>query len=142
MIPITDSISLDEGELHEEFVRASGHGGQNVNKVSTAAQLYFDVRHSPSLPQDVRGRLIRLAGKRLSQEGVLIIQANRFRTQEQNREDARSRLIELIRRSAVPPRRRVKTKPSAASRERRLENKKRRSKTKNLRRSTPHEPNY
>ncbi len=135
MIQITDNISLDEDELREEFVRASGHGGQNVNKVSTQAKLYFDVRHSPSLPEDVRTRLIRLAGKRMTGEGVLIISASRFRTQEQNREDARQRLIELIRQAAVPPRPRKKTRPTAASRERRLESKQRQSRLKGLRRS-------
>lgn len=135
MIPITEKIALDERELHEEFVRASGPGGQNVNKVATATQLYFDVRHSPSLPDDVRARLIRLAGRRVTQEGVLIISASRFRTQEQNREDARNRLVELIRQAAVPPLKRKKTRPTAAAREKRLESKKRESKIKRLRRT-------
>ncbi len=139
MIQITDNISLDEDELREEFVRASGHGGQNVNKVSTQAKLYLDVRHSPSLPEDVRARLARLAGKRMTAEGVLMISASRFRTQEQNREDARQRLIELIRQAAVPPRPRKKTRPSAASRERRLESKQRQSRLKRLRRSDANE---
>jgi ribosome-associated protein len=134
VIRITDEISLDENELHEEFVRASGHGGQNVNKVSTQAQLYFDVRRSPSLPEDVRARLERLAGKRMTGEGVLIITAGRFRTQEQNREDARARLIELIRRAAVAPRPRKQTRPPATARERRLQNKQHLSKIKRLRR--------
>ncbi len=134
MIPITDQIKLDESELREEFVRASGHGGQNVNKVSTQTKLYFDARHSPSLPEDVRQRLIHLAGKRMTQEGVLIISASRFRTQEQNRADARNRLAELIRRAAEPPRPRKKTKPTVASRERRLEGKRRESQRKSSRR--------
>ncbi len=139
MIPITDTIALDEDELREEFVRASGHGGQNVNKVSTQAKLYFDARHSPSLPGDVRARLIRLAGKRMTQEGVLIISASRFRTQEQNREDARNRLIDLIRQAAVPPRPRKKTKPTAAAREKRLEAKKQTGQLKRLRRPVRHD---
>ncbi len=134
MIPITDQITLDESELREEFVRASGHGGQNVNKVSTQAKLYFDVRHSPSLPDDVRERLMKIAGKRITQEGILIISASRFRTQEQNREDARNRLVERVRRAAEPPRPRKKTKPTAASRERRLESKRRESRRKSSRR--------
>ncbi len=140
MIQVTDTISLDETELREEFVHASGHGGQNVNKVSTQVKLYFDARHSPSLPEDVRARLIRLAGKRVTQEGVLIINASRFRTQEQNREDARQRLIELIRQAAVPPRPRKRTKPTAAARQRRLESKQHLSKLKQLRRAPTREP--
>ncbi len=137
MIPVTDQIALDERELIEEFVRSSGPGGQNVNKVSTQARLYFDVRHSPSLPEDVRERLIRLAGKRITGEGMLVISASRFRTQEQNRQDARDRLVALIREAARPPRPRKRTRPTAASRERRLESKRRQSKIKSLRRSPP-----
>ena len=133
MIQITDRIALDERELREEFVRSAGPGGQHVNKVSTAVQLYFDVLHSPSLPDDVRVRLIQKAGKRLNQEGVLIIEARRFRTQEQNRQEARERLVGLIREAAPPPRPRKKTKPTAAARERRLETKRRRSQTKSQR---------
>ena len=102
MIRITDQISIDESELTETFVRASGPGGQNVNKLATAVQLRFDVRHSPSLPADVRARVAVLAGRRLTQDGVLVIIAQRHRTQERNREDARERLIELIRQAAVP----------------------------------------
>src|SRR5881394_4178498 len=101
MIRITDQISIDESELEESFVRSSGPGGQNVNKLSTAVQLRFDVRHSPSLPNDVRARLERLAGRRLTREGVLIITAQRHRTQERNREDARERLFDLIGRAAA-----------------------------------------
>ena len=104
MIRITHSIAIDEGELDESFVRASGPGGQNVNKLSSAVQLRFDVRHSPNLAPDVRARLERLAGSRLTREGVLIISAQRHRTQERNRQDARDRLIELIRRAAIAPR--------------------------------------
>ena len=137
MIRITDQISIDEPELTETFVRASGPGGQNVNKLATAVQLRFDVRHSPSLPADVRVRLAALAGRRLTQDGVLVIIAQRHRTQERNREDARTRLIELIRKAAVPPKRRRPTRPTAASRERRIESKKRRSGVKRLRGTKP-----
>jgi len=127
MIRATDSIAIDESELEESFVRASGPGGQNVNKLSTAVQLRFDVRRSPSLPEPVRQRLERLAGRRLSRDGVLLIMAARFRTQERNRADARERLIELIRRAAVPPTPRRPTRPTKASKLRRAEAKKRRS---------------
>jgi ribosome-associated protein len=137
MIRITDHIAIDESELTEAFVRASGPGGQNVNKLATAVQLRFDVRHSPSLPADVRARLAALAGRRLTQDGVLVIIAQRHRTQERNREDARARLVELIRQAAVPPKRRRPTKPTAASRERRIEKKKRRSGVKQLRGAKP-----
>jgi ribosome-associated protein len=137
MIRITDQISIDESELTETFVRASGPGGQNVNKLATAVQLRFDVRHSPSLPADVRARVALLAGRRLTQDGVLVIIAQRHRTQERNREDARERLIELIRQAAVPPKRRRPTRPTAASRERRIESKKRRSGVKRLRGTKP-----
>jgi len=137
MIRITDCISIDEGELEESFIRASGPGGQNVNKLASAVQLRFDVRHSPSLTDDVRTRLERLAGRRLTREGVLVITAQRHRTQERNRQDARERLIELIRQAAVAPVPRRPTKPTKASRERRIETKKRRSRVKGLRRQKP-----
>jgi ribosome-associated protein len=137
MIRITDAISIDESELSESFVRSSGPGGQNVNKLSTAVQLRFDVRHSPSLPNDVAIRLIRLAGKRVTKDGVLIIAAQRHRTQERNRADARERLVEMIRQAAVPPVPRRATKPTRASKRRRIESKKRRSTTKHLRRTRP-----
>src|SRR5262245_53878808 len=137
MLRITDRISIDDSELEESFIRASGPGGQNVNKVSSAVQLRFDVRHSPSLPNDVRARLERLAGRRLTNEGVLVITAHRHRTQERNREDARERLIELIREAAIPPVPRRPTKPTRASRERRIQTKKRRSTIKSLRRERP-----
>ena len=137
MIRVTPSISIAERELEEHFIRASGPGGQNVNKLASAVQLCFDVRRSPSLPEDVRARLERLAGRRLTREGVLVINAERHRTQERNRQDARARLIELIRRAAVAPRPRRATKPTAGARERRLESKKRRSAIKGLRQTKP-----
>ena len=137
MIRITPHISIDEGELEERFIRASGPGGQNVNKLSSAVQLRFDVRHSPSLPDDVRARLERLAGRRLTREGVLVIIAQRHRTQERNRADALERLTELIQRAAVAPVPRRPTKPTKGSRERRLESKKRRSSIKGLRQEKP-----
>jgi ribosome-associated protein len=137
MIRITDEIAIDEGEIAETFVRASGPGGQNVNKLATAVQLRFDVRHSPSLPPDVRARLVRLAGSRLTQDGVLVLMAQRHRTQERNREDARERLFELIRQAAVRPKPRRPTRPTLASRERRMESKKRRGGVKRLRGARP-----
>jgi len=137
MIRITDRISIDERELDERFVRASGPGGQNVNKLSSAVQLRFDVRGSPSLPPDVRMRLERLAGQRLTREGVLVIMAQRHRTQERNRADARERLIELVRRASVAPTPRRPTKPSRGAKERRLATKKNRSGIKSLRREKP-----
>jgi ribosome-associated protein len=137
MIRITHTISIDDDELDEQFVRASGPGGQNVNKLSSAVQLRFDVRRSPNLPGDVRARLERLAGRRLTREGVLIISAQRHRTQERNRQDARERLIELIRRAAVAPIPRRATRPTAGSRERRLQSKKHRSSIKGLRQGKP-----
>jgi len=137
MIRITDTISIDESELSESFVRASGPGGQNVNKVSSAVQLRFDARHSASLPNDVAVRLMRLAGKRLTKEGVIVIVAQRHRDQTRNRADARERLFEMIRQAAVRPVPRRPTKvPNAAKRER-LESKKRRSGVKAMRRLRP-----
>jgi ribosome-associated protein len=133
MIQITDTIAIDESNIQEEFIRASGPGGQNVNKVSSAVQLRFDVRNS-SLPSGVRERLTRLAGKRMTGDRILIIEARRFRTQERNRQDALERLVALIRKAAEKPKPRRKTKPPLASKQRRLEEKRRRSKIKKTRR--------
>jgi len=133
MIRITPAIALDESEISERFVRASGPGGQNVNKVASAVQLRFDARHSPSLSDGVRERLMRLAGRRLTLEGVLVITAQRHRTQEANRRDALERLIDLIRRAAEPPVPRKPTKPTRASRRRRIDAKTRRGALKRLR---------
>jgi ribosome-associated protein len=133
----TSSIDIPEWELSEEFIRASGPGGQNVNKVSSAVELRFDVARSPSLPAAVRARLMRLAGRRLTKDGVLVIRAERFRTQEQNRQDARDRLAELVRQATIVPRPRIATRPTRAAKERRMEAKVRRSATKRRRRAKP-----
>ena len=135
MIRITDSITLDDGEIAEQFVRSSGPGGQNVNKVATAVQLRFDVACSPNLPEPVRQRLKRLAGRRLTGDGVLIIDARRFRTRERNRHDALERLIALVQKAAIAPRPRKATRPTAASKRRRLEGKLQRGALKKGRRS-------
>ena len=133
MIQITPAISIDESEIQEEFIRSSGPGGQNVNKVSTAVQLRFDAVHSPSLPDGVRARLISLARNKLNKEGILIIEARRFRTQGSNRQDAVERLVELIRKAAQIPVVRRKTRPTLASKERKLETKHHHAEAKRLR---------
>jgi ribosome-associated protein len=137
MIPVTNTISLDEEELQFAFRRASGPGGQNVNKVETAVQLRFDVRRSPSLPEDIRARAERLAGRRLTQDGVLVLTAQRHRSQARNREDVVARLVALIQAAVVPPTPRRPTRPTTASRARRLEAKGRRAAVKAIRSRRP-----
>ena len=133
MIRITRSIALGEEEISESFVRSSGPGGQRVNKVSTAVHLRFDLGRSTSLPEDVKARLKKIAGRRLTDAGLLVIRAQRYRSQEKNRQDARQRLINLIRKAVQPPKRRKKTRLSATSRAQRLENKRHRSRIKKMR---------
>jgi len=132
-IPITEDISIDESELAESFILATGPGGQNVNKVASAVQLRFDVLHSPSLSDDMRQRLIRIAGRRLTKTGELVLTGRRHRSQEQNRADVRARLVKLLRDAAMPPIPRRKTRPPAASRKARVENKAARGQLKRLR---------
>ena len=137
MLEISPSLSIHESEIQFDFIRASGPGGQNVNKVASAAQLRFDVRSSPSLPEDVKQRLYRVAGKRMTDEGVLLIEAKRYRSQEQNRADAVQRLIILIQKAAQKPKQRQKTKPSRSARAARLAAKKQRGAVKRLRHTSP-----
>lgn len=133
MIRVTPRISLDENEITLDFVRSSGPGGQNVNKVATAVELRFDAANSPSLTPDIRSRLIKIAGNKVTNEGILIIEARRYRTQEKNRGDAIGRLTELIRKAAVEPRKRRKTRPTAQSKAERMKRKKHRGQLKKLR---------
>ena len=137
MIRVTGRVTIDERELDEQFIRSSGPGGQNVNKVETAVQLRFDAARSPGLPNDVRARLMVLAGSRLTQEGVIVITAQRFRSQDRNRQDARERLFALIREAAVVPRTRRATRPTLASKVRRLDGKAKRGDVKRMRRDRP-----
>lgn len=130
MIEVTRNIRLDESEIQERFIRASGPGGQNVNKLATAVQLRFDVRRSPSLPDPVRARLEKLSGRRLTQDGVLVITAQRYRTQERNRADALERLVTLIAEASIPDKPRRATKPTYSSRLKRVESKRRRANVK------------
>jgi ribosome-associated protein len=138
MIEITPSLSIDESELSFDYIRSAGPGGQNVNKVSTAVQMRFDLEGSSSLPEDVKSRLHRLARNRITEEGVLIIEAHRFRTQEQNRADALARLVALIQQASEPPKPRKKTRPTAAARAKRVDEKRQRGVIKQMRRSSPH----
>ena len=137
MIEITPSLALDESEIQLEFVRAAGPGGQNVNKVATAVQLRFDVRGSPSLPAEVKARLVKLAGRRVSEDGVLVITARRYRSQERNRADAIQRLVKMIQKAATRPRVRKATRVSLSARAARVDEKKRRGDTKRRRRRHP-----
>ncbi|NQT24534.1 aminoacyl-tRNA hydrolase [candidate division KSB1 bacterium] len=138
MINITPTISIHESELQLEFIRSSGPGGQNVNKVATAVQLRFNILHSENLPVELKGRLIQLAGSRLTKDGYILIKAHRHRSQEQNRQDAIDRLVSLIQKASHKPKHRIPTRPTRSSKEKRLEQKQRRSHIKKLRSALIH----
>ena len=135
MIYITDEISISENEIKEDFVRASGPGGQNVNKVATAVQLRFDVVNSPNLPEEIKNKLIKIAGKKMTYDGVLIIDSREHRTQNRNREEALNRLVDLIKKATEKPKNRIKTRPTRAAKEKRLQGKKHRGAVKTLRKN-------
>lgn len=140
MIEITDSISIHEDELVFEFTGSTGPGGQHVNRVATAVQLRFNARKSPGVPENVKERLIALAGKRATSEGVILIRAQRFRSRERNRQDAVERLVLLVKRAAEPPQKRKPTRPSRASKEQRIQEKKKQSEKKRMRKKVPPAP--
>jgi ribosome-associated protein len=137
MIEITPLLFLNENEVQMDFVRSSGPGGQNVNKVASAVQIRFDIRNSPSLPDEVKDRLIKLGGKKVSSEGIIVIDARRYRSQDRNRQDAIARLVSLIRKAMEKPKQRKATRPSQAAKKSRLDEKRKRSEAKKVRRFTP-----
>jgi ribosome-associated protein len=139
MIKISSQVTIEENELIFSFIRSSGPGGQNINKVATAVQLRLDVAHSPSLTEEVKSRLTRLAGRRMTVDGTFLIEAKRYRTQEQNKEDAIGRLVKLIQKAVIKPKKRIQTRPSRSSKEKRLKEKKRKGEIKNYRRNSTFE---